>query len=210
MKLEEIAITPGIDSDGNVIALHGTTVLNAKSIREIGFKPSDPAAVAAMVEKEYGLSKDSVLKSHWYQFPMRRSDLDYVHFTGDAWTATQYTVPEQLQDALHAAYREMHPEIADMNFKEVEPTMNAWVKTEARRLTKPEVLVVKMPWKVVGDNAFGRTLSLDEYKKLAGDKLPHSFSIPISELKDVHIVGSYYPSEYKVENTNLIDEQGNK
>lgn len=197
-----IASKVGFNDDGTITVLHGTTTANAELIKKEGFKASNPAGIAAMVEKEYKLPKDSVLKNHWYQFPMGRSDLDHIHFTSDPKVAVAYTVPEQLQDALTAAYRVLHPEIADMKWGDVQPNLRKWINTEGKRLTKPEILAVKIPWKAVGQHAFGRVIDdMEEYKKITDGEPPRTFAIPLKSLKDAKIIGSYSPV-----NENVVDK----
>lgn len=179
--------SPGFNEDGTITLLHGTTALNADSILRDGFRPSNPAAVAAAVEHEYGLPKDSVLNHPWFEFAKNRQDLDKVHLTSNHDVALQYTVPEQLQDALNAAYSVIHPHSEDADFRDIKPKMDAWVKQESARLTKPVVLAVTMPWSAVGDHAFGRKLGLDEYKRIANGELPDNVSIPISALRSASI-----------------------
>lgn len=202
MKLEDLhkakdhGFKTGVDlKTETVTLLHGTTVVNAESIRESSFKVSEPVRIAHWVEDEYHLPRDSVLKHVRYEFPRSRRDLDHVHFTTDHWTAQQYTVPEQLQDALESVYWIKHPDIGNKTHGEVEPRRREWMKRETKKFAQPEVLVVRVPWKLVGDHGFGRKLTLEEFGKITkGDyKLPHNMSFPVKELGVAKIIGAYKP-----------------
>lgn len=175
------------NSDGTVTLLHGTSSANAELIKAQGFKTSNPAAVAKMVEDEYNLPEGSVLNNRAYEFAKHRSDLDKVHFTSNFDVAAQYTVPEQLQDALTAAYWVLHPEIGDMNINDVHPKLKEWVSTEGKRLAQPKVLAVIMPWELIGDYAFSRKISLAEYQEIADGDLPDLVSIPVAMLVNVKV-----------------------
>jgi GNAT superfamily N-acetyltransferase len=180
----------GLHSDGTVTLLHGTTKLNADSILKEGFKSGAPATVAAQIEKEYGLPKDSVLKNVSFQFASGRGDLDRVHLTSDPDTAAQYSIPEVLQDALSSVWSIQHPDIENFT-RDLAQEKSAWVKSEAARLTQPDVLAVRIPWSTVGDHAFGKKISLDEFKNnkfLKGDlDILRTVSIPMSAMKDAVI-----------------------
>lgn len=164
----------------------GTAAANAARILLEGFKPSDPAKVAATVERALDLPEASVLKHFAFQFPLGRRDLDHVHFISKFDVAQQYTVPEQLQDALAAAYLITHekPEGVSRRFRDHQ---DAWVKAQASRLTRPMVLAVTMPWAVLGDHGFGRRIELAEYLRIADGELPYSVAIPISALQVLSI-----------------------
>lgn len=90
--------------DGTITLYHGTTTVNGASILGQGFRASDPVAVAAWVEQEFKLPAGSVLGHSAYAFVRYRRDLDHVHFTSRWDVAIQYTVPEQVQDALAAVW----------------------------------------------------------------------------------------------------------
>jgi hypothetical protein len=171
------------NADGTITMLHGTTEVNAASIVEHGFtRNSDPTAVARSIELEFGLPEGSVLNHSAFQFAKHRHDLDHVHFTSVLKVAQAYTVPEQLQDALLAAFWLKHPHAEDANVRDILPKADAWVQEQAARLTKPEVLAVTLPWEAVGDHAFGRKIGLQEYLLIANGDMPYSAAIPLSAL----------------------------
>jgi RNA:NAD 2'-phosphotransferase (TPT1/KptA family)/2'-5' RNA ligase len=186
----------GLHADGTITLLHGTTKLNADSILNEGFKPGAPAAVASMIENEYGLPKDSVLKNVAFEFASKRGDLDRVHLTSHPDIATQYSIPEVLQDALGSAWSLQHPNIENFT-RDLAKEKADWVKSEAARLTQPDVLAVRIPWSTVGDHAFGKKISLDDFKNnphLKGDVgILHSISIPLSAMKDAVITRAKEP-----------------
>lgn len=181
--------TPGLQDDGTVTLLHGTTKLNADRIRQLGFQAGTPHAIASQIEQRYQLPPGSVENHVAFQFAKGRTDLDRVFFTTDLSVAEQYTTPEVVQDALRAAWMIRNP--TESVSREWRRSMDAWIKQEARRLAEPEVLAVNVPWAAVGEHSFGRKLSLDEFKnhpsiRGAADVL-HNVSIPISALRGAKI-----------------------
>jgi hypothetical protein len=191
--LETSPRKPGINSDGTVTLLHGTTALNAELIREQGFKPISPESIAATIAEEYGLKPSDVFNSIHFDFPKYRTDRDRTHFTSKPETAQQYTVPEVVQDALSAVWFLKNPpsdgEETRQRITRMYEWMYEWVKREGHRLAKPEILAITMPWEVIGAHAFGRPLTLEEYLDIYGDDLNHlhSISVPMQALHGISI-----------------------
>ena len=179
---------PWINPDGTITLLHGTTALNAEHIREHGFKPISPEEIATTIAKEYGLHPRDVFNSVQFEFPRHRTDRDKVHFTSKPETALQYTIPEVVQDALRAVWSLQNPS-PEGSPRQWSAKMQEWVNREGQRLAKPEILAVTMPWGVVGDHAFGRPLSLEEYIDIHGGDLNHlhSISVPMQALHGISI-----------------------
>jgi hypothetical protein len=193
----------GIHDDGTVTLLHGTSDLNARAILREGFKAGQPQAVARAIEQEYHLPENSVLHNEAFSFARHRRDLDNAWFTTNEWTSDQYTVPEVLQDALTAAWIVQHPQDEDALEKVVGPSRREWVKREAARLTQPRTLAITVPWDVVGKHAFGRVLTLEEFKKagLTSEDL-YNVSLPVTALKNIKA------SVYKFDPSEPRDEKG--
>jgi hypothetical protein len=181
-KVDATPHKPFLDVDKQRITLlHGTTDVFAKSIRANGFLPGQPANVARWIEDEYDLPRGSVYKNVAFEFARTRHDLDRVHMTADPAIAKQYTIPEVLQDALHAVWLIKINKSDRLNA----PAQSAWMKEEGRRLVKPEILAVNMPFDVVGDHCWGKKLTLEDFLRigLTIDKM-HSVSMPMSALYD--------------------------
>ncbi len=176
---------PGINPDGTITLLHGTTALNAENIRDHGFRPTSPVEVAGTIAKEYGLQLRDVLDHIAFEFARTRTDRDRVHFTSIPETAKAYTVPEVVQDALRVVWSLKYGQ-EDVT-RESRREQEAWVRREGERLAQPEVLAVTMPWEVVGDHAFGRKLTLEEWQKFGRIQDLHSISVPIQALQDIRI-----------------------
>lgn len=68
--------------------------------------------------------------------------------------------------------------------RDIIDAMQTWVKATARRLTTPMVLAVTLPWRAVGDHAFGRKIGLEEYKAIVDGELPDLVAIPLAALAD--------------------------
>lgn len=158
-----------------------------------GFLPMDPKSVATEVAELYGVPMREVFENIHFEFPRHRRDLDRVFFTHDLTTAKAYTVPEAYQDALRAvAYLKGVGGSFEDDARRATEARTAWVAREGRRLHSPEVLAVTMPWKTVGDHAFGKKMSLKEWtdtvKPALGELFGlHSISVPIRALGDVRI-----------------------
>jgi len=185
---------PGINDDGTVTVLHGTSTINAALIREQGFKPFDAMDVATVVAEAYGLKPRDIYDSVYFEFPRGRRDVNKVFFTSSPETAQVHGVPESIQDALTAVWAAKHPEWSQQDaatrddVRKREKHRKEWIRKEAQRFGKPETLAVTLPWEVVGDNAFGKKLSLERYLEIVGgpqdwDDLLHNFSLPISALR---------------------------
>ena len=179
----------GLHEDGTVTLLHGTTRINAEAIRQHGFLAGTPLALAATIEQEYGLPEGAVANHHAFQFAAKRSDLDRIHFTTDIDVAQQYTVPEVVQDALRSVWSLQNP--VENVSKNWHADMQEWVKKEGRRLAEPEVLAVTVPWASVGEHAFGRQISLEEFKNhpaLQGrSEILNNISLPLSALSSAKV-----------------------
>jgi hypothetical protein len=184
-RLEARPRQPGINPDGTITLLHGTTALNAESIRRHGFRPSSPEEIAGQIAALYGLHPSDVFDHVTFEFARHRTDRDRVHFTSIPETALAYTVPEVVQDALRAVWVLKYG--TEHVSRESIGALQAWVRHEGEKLSKPEVLAVTMPWSVVGDHAFGRKLTLVEWQKFGRLQDLHSISVPISALRNVSI-----------------------
>ena len=184
-RLETSPREVGINPDGTITLLHGTTALNAASIRQHGFRSASPEQVAAQVAALYGLSPSDVYNHITFEFARHRTDRDRVHLTAIPATAQAYTVPEIVQDALRAVWVLKYGQ--EHVTRETLHELQAWVRREGEKLSAPEILAVTMPWKVVGDHAFGRKLSLVEWQKFGKLRDLHSISVPISALRDISI-----------------------
>lgn len=192
-----VASKPNLDIRRDTITLlHGTTALNAEQIRKHGFKASDALEIVKSVAKDYRINPRAVFDSVYFEFAKGRRDRDHVHFTSLPDTAAQYTIPEVVQDALKAIWEMTFgtKEFGEDVSRERSRALEAWVKREGDRLAKPEILAVTMPWKVVGDHAFGRKIeTMAEYIAIydgdADEALQglHSISIPIRALKGIRI-----------------------
>jgi hypothetical protein len=112
-----------------------------------------------------------------------------VHFTSLPETAQEYTIPEIVQDALRAIWALKYGKDYDDEgpLRGRLQKQQAWVKQEGARLAQPEILVVTMPWEVVGDHAFGRKLSLSEWLEFGRLRDLHSISVPINALNKIRI-----------------------
>jgi hypothetical protein len=193
--VEKAPRAPGINPDGSITLLHGTTALNAAGIREHGFRPMDPKRVATEVADLYGVPPHEVFENIHFEFPRHRRDLDRAFFTSDPETAAAYTIPEAFQDALRAvAYVKGIGRSADEedDARRATQARSDWVTREGRRLFSPEVLAVTMPWRAVGDHAFGKKMSLKEWRDITKPALGelfglHSISIPIHALGDIRV-----------------------
>ncbi len=177
---------PGINTDGTITLLHGTTAQNAVSIKSYGFRPIVAREVAEQIANLYGLDPVAVFNHIAFEFAKHRNDRDRVHFTSIPETAQQYTIPEVYQDALHAVW--IMTNGAEHVTREGLREQQAWMRQEGARLMRPEVLAVTMPWSVVGDHAFGKRLTLEEWQTFGRIRDLHSISVPISALRDVRIV----------------------
>ncbi len=181
---------PGINSDGTITLLHGTTVSNAANILNHGFRPMRPAEVAGKLAAKYGLRPQDVLDHISFEFARGRTDRDRVHFTSDPSIAQEYTVPEVVQDALSAVWSMLYgsAHVTRESLRE----QHAWVRREGARMAQPTILAVTMPWSAVGDHAFGRRLTLREWQAFGRIEDLHNISVPIRALHDVQI--ALYPS----------------
>jgi hypothetical protein len=138
-----------------------------------------------MIAKEYGLQPSDVFDHITFEFARTRTDRDRVHFTSIPETAKAYTVPEVVQDALRAVWSLKYGQ--ENVTRESRREQEAWVRREGERLAQPEVLAVTMPWEVVGDHAFGRKLTLEEWQGFGRIQDLHSISVPIQALHDIRI-----------------------
>jgi hypothetical protein len=100
--VETRARKPGINDDGTITLLHGTSTINAALIREQGFKPFDALDVATVVAKAYGLKPRDIYDTVYYEFARSRRDVGKVHFTSSPETAQIHGIPESVRDALAA------------------------------------------------------------------------------------------------------------
>lgn len=156
------------------MAFHGTSGRGAASIRAQGFRPSDPLAMVQLVAEHLGLTLASLWDSVELQFARNRTDLDRVFFTLSRSVAEQYRIPEAVQDALRAAHR-----LAGGHRSH----RDTWVTEEANCLLGAgQILEVELPWHVVGAHAFGRLVSLDEWREWGDPSDLNNFSIPITSL----------------------------
>jgi hypothetical protein len=184
-RLEHAPRSPGINPDGTITLLHGTTALNAASIRQRGFLPASPVGVAIEIAALYNLRPRDIFNHVTFEFARHRTDRDRVHFTSIPTTAQAYTVPEVVQDALRAVWVLKYG--TEHVSRESLQQLQTWVRREGEKLSAPEVLAVTMPWHVVGDHAFGLKLSLNEWLKFGKISDLHSISVPIKALQDVSI-----------------------
>lgn len=160
--------------DGALVALHGTSERAAASIRRHGFQPSAPLAMVQLVAEHLRLDPRVLWDSVELQFARARRDLDHSFFTLSPAVAQQYSVPEVIQDTLRAAHR-----LVGGDRRQRDP----WVAAEAASLLGAgQVLEVLLPWDVVGAHAFGRPVSLAEWREWGEPADLNSFSIPVSSL----------------------------
>lgn len=189
------AVSVGLHDDGSVTLLHGTTILNARDILRNGFKPGNPARVAAMLENFYKLRPGSVFNHVAFEFAKGRRDLDKIFFTTDEDVAAQYTIPEVVQDGLEAVYSMLYLKDVENMTRELHAHRATWKKAEGRKLAAPAVLEVTLPWDVIGAHAFGRHMTLPEFREIQAKygegKTDSSFfnnvSIPISALRGARV-----------------------
>lgn len=183
----------GLHGD-QVTLLHGTTRQNAEAILSGGFKPGNPASIAARMEREYGLPEGGIFNHVAFEFARGRRDLGEVHFTTDESVADQYSIPEVVQDALTSAHMLLYPLPEDVPFtKERREQRQAWIAAEAKRLMEPALLAVTVPFDVVGQHGFGKQFTLDEFKALltkfpdAHEDIFNNIRLPIAALTGVKI-----------------------
>lgn len=176
----------GLDAEGNFTLFHGTTATNARAILSGGFQKSDPVSVATMVEEKLGLPKGSVLNDPNYQFARGRTDLDEAHFSTDYNVAKSYTTPEQISDALRAAFFVSHPKMNDRPHSEVQPVYKKWYESQIEKFVEDrKVLQVTVPWSIMEKHGFGREISLREFRALLkeyGNLGKDNYSFPIESL----------------------------
>jgi hypothetical protein len=182
--------TVGLHPDDTVTLLHGTSAINADAIMMGGFKPGNPAALAATLEKHYNLPEGSVLNHVAFEFAKGRKDLDRVHFTADEKVAQAYQVPEVLQDGLKAVHMLLHPQ-EDVT-KDWHVAQQAFVDRESQVWAKPAMLAVTMPFEAVGNHGFGKKLTVEEYRALSvrfgwDATTFNNVSIPIAALQTAKI-----------------------
>jgi len=184
----------GLNPDGTVTLLHGTSAENVRRIRKEGFRPGDPRAVAERIAARFGLDADELYRSVHFEFPRNRSDLDRVFFTTDAWTATQYTVPEVEQDALSAAWVLLHgwtPEEQGADRNAYIARKKAWLEKEEARV-KPGVIAATVSRKIVGKYAWGRPMTEKDWKYLESGEgslqgMLFTVALPVRELQDARL-----------------------
>ena len=185
-KIDSTSRKPSLDVESaRITMLHGTTNIFAKSIRANGFQPGNPEKVAHWIEDAYDLPRGSVFQHPAFEFARGRRDLDRVHMTADPSIAVQYTIPEVIQDALKAVWSLKQISQSDrMDWK----NLQTWINQEGRRLVKPEILAVNMPFDVIGQHAFGKKLTLQDFLKIGLDMSDlHSISVPMGALYDYNI-----------------------
>ena len=137
---------------------HGTTSMALDKMRSSGqIITLDPAAVAAQIEKEYGLPADSVLGETSFYFSRDRQTDPYVYFTSSTGTASSYAKggSEIVFDALISAWFVMHPdpnnerETTDPVAMQREP----WVREQmAKRHGEPTLLTLDLPVEFVWEH----------------------------------------------------------
>jgi hypothetical protein len=168
--------------------LHGTTAPSAALIRWRGFRSVSPKKIAEAVASVNGVGARDVFNNVNFEFARNRKDRNRVHFTSSPRIALAHTVPEVVQDALRAVWDLKYGKAygADVTREQLRDR-SAWVEREGRGFGEPEVLAVTMPWKAVGNHAFGRTLSLQEWQSFGRIEDLHSISVPIRALQRISI-----------------------
>lgn len=168
--------------------LHGTTAANAASILAGGFRRSDPRSAAAVVAAAFDLTPSDIWLNEGFSFPRGRSDLDRVHFTTNPWTAWHYSVPEAIQDALAVAHRILCPPHHKEGSREYRAREKLWLAAAVPEVVSSRVVLrVEVPWAVIGDNAFGRVLTREDFRELLADELPETLSLPLPALEGAFI-----------------------
>jgi hypothetical protein len=166
-----------VDTHEVLVAFHGTTRQNAAAILEHGFRPSNPLAMVRMVAEHLRVDLSLLWDSIELEFTRARQDLDHSFFTTDLQVAESYRLPEPMQDAFRAAHR-----LAGGDRRLREP----WIAEQAQRLLGAgQVLEVRLPWEIVGAHAFGRVVSLAEWREWGEPADLNSFSIPVACLEDL-------------------------
>jgi len=186
--------SPGLNPDGTVTLLHGTSEENARRIREEGFRAGSPKAVAARIAARYGVDADALYRSAHFEFPRHRSDLDKIWFTVDPWTAAQYTMPEVEQDALSGVWVLLHgwpPEEPGRERDAYLKRQKAWFQEEDAK-TRSFVLAVTLPKKIVGKYAWVQPMTKQDWDYIESGKgslqgLLFTVAIPVRGLQDARL-----------------------